>query len=130
MPAKAKIGILGASGYTGAELTRLLLRLGAPLDVRDRQFGCSPLAWAAHGSANCRRADDDYRAVVEALLDAGAGRETSINRWGEPPESLATPRVARLLRERGFAPPATEASPLEGPARAPRTPDKIDTVPP
>ena len=26
MPAKAKIGILGASGYTGAELTRLLLR--------------------------------------------------------------------------------------------------------
>jgi len=26
MPSKAKIGILGASGYTGAELTRLLLR--------------------------------------------------------------------------------------------------------
>src|SRR5271170_414708 len=26
MPAKAKIGVLGASGYTGAELVRLLLR--------------------------------------------------------------------------------------------------------
>src|SRR5688572_124286 len=26
MPAKAKIGILGASGYTGAELLRLLIR--------------------------------------------------------------------------------------------------------
>ena len=26
MPAKAKIGVLGASGYTGSELVRLLLR--------------------------------------------------------------------------------------------------------
>ena len=26
MSAKAKIGVLGASGYTGAELVRLLLR--------------------------------------------------------------------------------------------------------
>ena len=26
MAAKAKIGVLGASGYTGAELVRLLLR--------------------------------------------------------------------------------------------------------
>ena len=107
---------LGAEGHGGGTplhraawhghvaLTRLLVALGAPLNVRDSQYGCSPLAWAAHGSTYCRRADDDYCAIVEALLDAGAGRETSINRWGEPPENMARPRVKRLLRERGFAP--------------------------
>src|SRR5262245_13660102 len=85
-------------------MTRLLIELGAPLDARDSQYGCSPLGWAAHGSAHGRRADDDYLAVVDLLLDAGAGREASINRWGEPPESMARPRIARRLRERGSAP--------------------------
>lgn len=93
-----------AAWHGDPSMTRLLLSLGAPVNVREPEFGCSPLAWAAHGSANCRRADDDYCAVVEALLDAGADRETSINRWGEPPESLGTRRVALLLRRRGFAP--------------------------
>ncbi|TMQ70111.1 MAG: hypothetical protein E6K80_09555 [Candidatus Eisenbacteria bacterium] len=85
------------------EMVRLLLELGAPVNVRDRQYGSSPLGWGAHGSRHCRAADRDYAAVMEALLDAGADRETSINRWGEPPESFATPRVAAVLKVRGFA---------------------------
>ena len=85
-------------------VVRLLLELGASIDARDREFGSSPLGWAAHGSANCRQADDDYRAVVSTLLDAGAGREASLNRWGEGPEALCTPAVEALLRERGFIP--------------------------
>ena len=46
MPAKAKIGVLGASGYTGAELLRLLLRhprLDIVLLTADRRAG-KPMA--------------------------------------------------------------------------------------
>jgi N-acetyl-gamma-glutamyl-phosphate reductase len=46
MPAKAKIGILGASGYTGAELVRLLLRhphVDIALLTADRRAG-KPMA--------------------------------------------------------------------------------------
>lgn len=100
-----------AAWHGDPSMTRLLLSLGAPVNVREPEFGGSPLGWAAHGSANCRRADDDYCAVVEALLDAGADRETSINRWGEPPENLATRRVARLLQRRGFASEPDSGSP-------------------
>jgi hypothetical protein len=86
-------------------MVRLLIELGAPLDLRDSQYGSSPIAWAAHGSRNCRRADDAYCAIVEILLDAGSAREPAINKWNEPPESMASRRVAALLRRRGFAPP-------------------------
>lgn len=84
-------------------MVSLLLALGAPVDARDCRFGSSPLGWAAHGSVNCRRADDDYCAVVEALLDAGATRPAAVNSWDEPPEALASRRVVTLLRKRGFA---------------------------
>ncbi len=96
-----------AAWHGRPKMVRLLLELGAPVDFRDSTYGSSPIAWAAHGSCNCRpaeNADDDYRAIVEQLLAAGSSREASFNRWGEPPESLATPSVAALLRERGFAP--------------------------
>lgn len=89
-----------AAWHGNPSMVRLLLGLGAPVNVRDREYGSSPLAWAAHGSTNCRQADDDYCAVVELLLDAGSERETSTNRWGEPPESMASPRVTKVLRER------------------------------
>ena len=49
-------------------------------------------------------ADDDHCAVVEALLTAGSDYSASINRWGEPPQSMATRRVTALLNERGFVP--------------------------
>ena len=87
-----------------ADLVKLLVSLGAPVNVRERRFGCSPLAWAAHGSRFAGGPPEAYRAIVAVLLDAGAARETSINSWGEPPEAIADPDIARLLRELGFAP--------------------------
>jgi len=84
-------------------LVRSLLERRPPLDLRDAQFGSSPIAWAAHGSKHCRAADEAYLEVVRMLLEAGSAREPSFNRWGEPPEALASRRVAALLRERGFA---------------------------
>jgi ankyrin repeat protein len=90
---------LHQAAWTGnTRMVRLLLDLGAPVNVRDGQFGSSPLGWAAHGSANCRRADEDYGEIVEALLGAAATREAATNRWNEPPEALASPAVAARLR--------------------------------
>jgi ankyrin repeat protein len=86
------------------DVARLLLDLGAPVNVRDSRFGSSPIAWAAHGSTNCRKADDDYCAVTTMLLDAGAEYMASINNEHEPPQGFASGRVAELLRTRGFAP--------------------------
>jgi len=83
---------------------RLLIEAGAPVNMRDSQFASSPIAWASHGSTNCRSADDDYCAVVEALLDAGASWEAAVNKWGEPPFNTASKRVAARLRERAFGP--------------------------
>jgi ankyrin repeat protein len=77
-----------------------LLAKGAPVNIRDHRFGSSPLAWAAHGSRNCRRADEDYLAVIDRLLAAGSNRETSINKWNEPPESMASARVTGYLKKR------------------------------
>jgi len=87
-----------AAWWGNPAMVKLLLDLGAPVNVRDGQYGSSPLGWAAHGSTYCRQADDDYLTVVEALLAAGADGETSINRWGEGPEGMASPRVAARLR--------------------------------
>src|SRR5262249_26153912 len=86
------------------DLVKHLLAIGAPVNARDSRYGSSPIAWAAHGSVNCRSADDDYVAVVNLLLDAGSTRESSINRWDEPPESMSSRAVALALRKRGFAP--------------------------
>ena len=67
MAAKAKIGILGASGYTGAELVRLLLRhprVEIVLLTADRRAGkpmadvfpqFAPYAAADADGARCRR---------------------------------------------------------------------------
>lgn len=86
------------------EVVRALLAAGAPINPRDRTYGSSPLAWAAHGSANCREADEDYVAAIDLLLDAGADRDASFNHWNEPPENLASETVADHLRARGFTP--------------------------
>ena len=86
-------------------LVRQLLASGAPVNARDSRYGSSPIAWAAHGSRFSGRAhDDDYVVIVHLLLDAGATRAESFNRWNEAPESFARPSVANALRERGFAP--------------------------
>jgi ankyrin repeat protein len=77
-----------------------LLLLHAPVDARDSQYGSSPLAWAAHGSAFARSGTEaDYVTVVRRLAAAGATRAPSFNRWNEAPESLAAPAVADAVRD-------------------------------
>ncbi|HKV51261.1 MAG TPA: ankyrin repeat domain-containing protein, partial [Gemmatimonadaceae bacterium] len=93
---------LHVAAWTGKPaMVRALLALGAPVNVRDGQFGSSPLGWAAHGSGQHRGHDDTYIAIVDALLDAGAERLPSLNKWDEPPENLASPGVAKHLAARG-----------------------------
>jgi ankyrin repeat protein len=91
-----------AAWHGQVEAVRTLLDLGVPVDPRDSEFGSSPLGWAAHGSSHCRSADEDYCGVVELLLEAGADRESAVNRRGETPESAASRKVAALLRRKGF----------------------------
>lgn len=84
-------------------LVRMLLEHGAAVNVRDSQYGSSPIAWASHGSTNSRPDNDaDYLDVVQQLLAAGSTRAESYNKWNEPPESMASPAVAQALRESGF----------------------------
>jgi len=84
-----------------------LLACRVRVNVRDHLYGCSALAWACHGSANCRDADADYLRCVDLLVEAGADRETAINRWGAPPESMGHPTITARLVERGLARPGT-----------------------
>lgn len=87
-----------------ARIARMLIEAGAPVNARDSWYGSAPIAWAAHGSQFAPpRAEADHVGVVHALLDGGARREESYNRWGEAPESMARADVAAALRERGFA---------------------------
>jgi hypothetical protein len=48
-------------------MVRLLLKSGAPSDVRDSLFGASPRDWAVHGSKHCRDAAQDYEEVLGLL---------------------------------------------------------------
>lgn len=92
-----------AAWHGRVEMVRLLLAAGAPLNLRDSRYGSSPIAWCAHGSRYCERAnDDDYPAIVNLLIDAGATREESFNRWGESPLGMARASVVEALRGRGF----------------------------
>lgn len=86
---------------------RVLIDLGAPVNVRDSRFGSSPLGWAAHGSTNSHKADADYVVVVDALIDAGADYASSVNQENEPPQSMGSRAVVKRLRERGFLPSTT-----------------------
>ncbi len=86
------------------DMVRLLLDAGAPVNVRDTRYGSSPIAWCAHGSRFCDRAnDEDYPAIVHLLIDAGATRPESYNQWNESPESMARPSVVAALKARGFS---------------------------
>jgi len=100
------VGGFGGSGITALhaaawhghlQMLTLLLEFHAPLNVRDRIFGSSPLGWAAHGSRYCKPDDDAYREIVRILLAAGADHGAAITRAGLRPESIASARVAELL---------------------------------
>jgi len=86
----AAFGSRGASALHHAawhghpQIVQLLIEFHAPVNVREAIYGTSPLAWAAHGSAsskNWRQGDDDYCAVVESLIDAGADYAAACNPW-------------------------------------------------
>src|SRR5262249_24998374 len=65
----------GAAGRGRPDSVARLLARDVRVDVRDATYGCSALAWACHGSKNCRTADADYIRVVDQLVAAGASRE-------------------------------------------------------
>ena len=92
-----------AAWHGRPQCVALLLARHVRVNVRDHMYGCSALAWACHGSANCRTADEDYLRCVDLLIDAGADRDTAINRWGLPAQAMGRPAIARRLAERGFA---------------------------
>jgi hypothetical protein len=73
------------------------------VNQRDSRYGSSPIAWCAHGSLyNGRANDEDYPAIAELLIDAGATRPESYNQWQESPESMARPSVVAVFKARGF----------------------------
>ncbi|MDQ6612803.1 MAG: ankyrin repeat domain-containing protein [Gemmatimonadota bacterium] len=94
-----------AAWHGRAATTRLFIELGAQINYRDSAFGSSPIAWAAHGSANCRKNhDDEYCEVIDLLIAAGSSRVASYNKWAEAPENLSSKAVAAFLKQRGFTP--------------------------
>lgn len=62
------------AGFHGnAGMARVLLEHAAPLEVKDDDFGGTPLNWAIYGSRHGWRCKTgDYSGTVEALLSAGA----------------------------------------------------------
>ncbi|MEP6780086.1 MAG: ankyrin repeat domain-containing protein, partial [Gemmatimonadaceae bacterium] len=93
-----------ASWHGRPEVARALIALGAPINVRDNMHGSSPIAWAAHGSVNSRSGhDDEYIAVIDQLLNAGATREAAYNSSNEAPEQLGSRAVAAYLKQREFS---------------------------
>jgi hypothetical protein len=54
-------------------MVREILKYDPPLELRDNDFGGSPLGWSVYGSVHgwhCRTGD--YVSTIEALLGAGA----------------------------------------------------------
>ena len=92
-----------AAWFGSVAAVRCLVDHGAGVNVRDATYGSSPIAWAAHGSRFGRPGNDPaYLAIVRMLLDVGAERSASYNKWNEAPEGLASDAVAALLRSAGF----------------------------
>ena len=87
-----------AAWHGHLDMVRTLLGFHAPVNARDRTYGSSPLAWAAHGSKNCRSDDEAYCGIVTALFEGGADYQSAVSRSGVRPETLATERVGVLIR--------------------------------
>jgi ankyrin repeat protein len=81
MKVDARLSVVG-SGHTGlhvaayaaqVEVVRVLLRHGAPVNVKDETWGTPPLVWALHAWSEERAAPPErYHEVVAMLLAAGA----------------------------------------------------------
>ncbi len=90
-----------AAWYGYRDMVRLLLEHGALLEVTCKDFGSTPLGWAAHGSRHCNNPQGDYVAVVEDLLKAGASVYAPGNRSGATIASLASDAIAGVLHRWG-----------------------------
>jgi hypothetical protein len=81
MKVDARLSVVGA-GHTGlhvaayaaqVEVVRVLLRHGAPVNVKDETWGTPPLVWALHAWSEERAAPPErYTQVVAMLVAAGA----------------------------------------------------------
>jgi ankyrin repeat protein len=93
-PAERGVTALHWAAFHGnAIMARELLRYGAPIDVRDAQYGATPLGWAIHGSLHGWHPErGDYAGIVEALLDAGVESPAG--------EVETTPAVREVLSRR------------------------------
>jgi ankyrin repeat protein len=68
VPGESGAMALHAAAWHGhVEMVRLLLKFGAPADIRDAIFGSLPVEWALHGSKRCRDAAQEYKEVVRML---------------------------------------------------------------
>jgi ankyrin repeat protein len=65
-------------------VVKLLLEKGAELESKDKDFGQTPLSWAA---------ECGHEAVVKLLLEKGAELESKDNNYGRTPLSWATGRA-------------------------------------
>jgi hypothetical protein len=73
-----------------AEMAKLILQFGPPLEARDAEFQGTPLDWAIHGSAHGWCANTgEFSSIVKALLAAGANRPDAIG---------GSPAVQEVLR--------------------------------
>jgi ankyrin repeat protein len=62
-----------AGWHGNLEMTRDLLRHGAPVAASDREHHATPIGWAIHGSVHGWHPDrGDYPATIDALIDAGS----------------------------------------------------------
>jgi ankyrin repeat protein len=85
------------------ETVKLLLKAGAPLEIKDSHYSATPMGWALHGAVNARDSEGnllsrqaDYAGIVEALLKAGAKLPYSLNDL----KGALPPEVRAVLRRR------------------------------
>ena|SRR5688572_490180 len=90
------------AAFVGSDrLVQRLIQLGAPLEVRDREWDTTPLGWALHGwkSAPVPADGAGHRQTVMHLISAGAAVDPMWLEWREvrsDPEVLAALRGGRL----------------------------------
>jgi hypothetical protein len=70
---------LHAAAWHGhVEMVQLLLKFGAPTEIRDSLFGASPRDWAIHGSKHCRDGAQEYQEVLRMLGEEGRLGKNSV----------------------------------------------------
>jgi ankyrin repeat protein len=60
-----------------AEMVKVLIERGAPLDVIDGRFRSSPLGWALYGEVHSQMPRGDYEQCVRLMIEAGCAKPQS-----------------------------------------------------